>query len=973
MSSIQQKYPNGRVVAATALPTGSNNVADVILVGSGPGFLGRVLASGVIPPIQHHTIVTPRAFAIPGRQRVLSFGPAEAMAARDAKQTSAVAPSWPATVATMDATPIAQIIQQRLGAIPPAHRHDLTLSTLRELIGLDKERLAAAYFIVEMPVAVKDLATRLRTPATLAVGVADHLMVELCQKGTLGGLGDGSRFILVSNDLNLVARVNPKEFQGSETAQVRVSLGRVDVKFRMHQVDVDGSTDDTAPPPTTPELIADAEASDVKTVAEDEAERLSAGMSAAAAGESTGQMTPREQAEQAKLAERSAALVAAQSKATFIGRGGVLTTFGDHAVRRQDPKLIVAKARGTFLSEHVSRPSFDAITSSYFKSGTYDRDMAKVLTSLSTDPVVPMYVEKMTREDSSDAMSAKETVSVTYRDSKGRSGTVRFDLPLFTRDGYATIGGVKLNITKQILAKPIIKVRPTEVLLTTAYNKAVIERFGQNASPRSTYIRMLAQWISRNPIKGVSVEMKAATPSNRGFNSTVEYDDIARVVRTIRTDESALIFSRPELANELSGRFAWSTDLLMRLEGDGSHAVGWCAEPGRAPLIICVDKTGNFFFLGEGGTITKPAQETSDLAMWAYRIVNAKVTANAESAPPAPSIANRKYTYSRVKMLSQYLPTSVIVGYDLGLIPMLKRAEIPFKLVERAAFQRGKNPGYDPVVFEDAVVLTDASKLRWLLITNGLKELDTEERPLADFGPAGMGWVDHIADRLGSPGHARGLLNFQASFIDPITRDYLEDLKLPTDMAGVLLYASSLLEDNTFRLPNDMESYRLRGPELVNALLYKALHTEMQKVRMTRESASPQRLSIAQGEIIRQLVSSSNVEEVKELNPLDEADIRSKASWTGAAGGLGDGRVVTRTMRAFHPSMHGLFGYASPDSQEIGVKRQLSFGTHVDDVRGRLRTGSAVDNASRALGVGELISPFSSRHSDPPRYWASHR
>jgi hypothetical protein len=71
--------------------------------------------------------------------------------------------------------------------------------------------------------------------------------------------------------------------------------------------------------------------------------------------------------------------------------------------------------------------------------------------------------------------------------------------------------------------------------------------------------------------------------------------------------------------------------------------------------------------------------------------------------------------------------------------------------------------------------------------------------------------------------------------------------------------------------------------------------------------------------------------------------------------------------------MHGIFGYYSPDSAEIGVKRTLAYGAAVKDVRGRFDHDLAKSHAAQVLALGELITPFVAQHSDPPKYWASCR
>ena len=981
MTTLQQKFPSGRVVRIAApLPIAQGVPVRAFLVGTEPGFLPRFLASELLKPSQRRVLVAPRIVQIPGKsRRDPNFGSAEAMQARKDGLVSVVATDWDHARdgAVADVTPMVQAIRAQLWQTPPAQRHRAVVAALRSFPGPvdglaggpDPDGTETVTFL-ELPRSERPLRLRLSSPAKMESPV-DHVLYDLVEG--VPGAARGTLFV-VNLDAGLIVRLDPADPRTNGKSRLLGVLGGIDRKLSGQplgpgDIDVDASE---APRATAEPAVAAAMPEPAATPAEHEADLLAAALGAADAAEVP---TLRQTAADARAAERVAQLRANQDEVEFPTRSGKRIRVSSILSQRSAPPVEVVRARGRYLDERVAHPVFDGITRSYLESGAYDRDQAAVFTSLSNDPVQPFYVEAIERTPSSDALTMKETVTVSYRDSKGRSGSVRVDLPIITRDGYMQLNGVKLHVTKQILAKPIIKVRPDEVLITTAYNKATVERFGQNASPRSVYLRQLAQWIDKNRPRGVKVELASATPSNRKFRSTVEYDDVAKTVRSIRTGDSALVFSRPALLAEIDRKYPWAETGLKQLEKEGGHAVGW--HDGPTPVVVCVRADGGLAFLKRDG-LQRSGDETADLAVWAHAMVQTAIPRGGEGEEwarlPSPGVQNRKFVFSRAKMLSQYLPTAVIVGYELGLIPMLKRAGVPHRVIERAAYRRSKFADTsDAIVFEDAAVLVEAARMRDLMLTNGLKELTTEERPMSDFGPAGMGWVDHIADRLGSPGHARGLINFQASFIDPMTRELLSDEGLPTDMAGVLLHCNGLLEDNRYAEANDMVNYRIRSLELINTILYKVLHTEMQKVRMTRESATPQKLAISQGEIIRQLVGASNVEEVKELNPLDEAEVRGKATWTGAMGGLGDGRTVTRAMRAFHPSMHGLFGYYSPDSGEIGVKRTLTFGAGVTDVRGRIAIGKPVDGATRSLALGELISPFTAIHSDPPRFWASRR
>jgi hypothetical protein len=627
--------------------------------------------------------------------------------------------------------------------------------------------------------------------------------------------------------------------------------------------------------------------------------------------------------------------------------------FKEDAVKPIDVKI----ANGEFISKDIASPTFDAVAMNYIEKGTYDIDMARVFSSLANDPILPHFINKIERKDSSDLMNLKETITIQYKDLNNKSSTIHIDVPIISRDGYLKFNGNKYSVTKQILALPIIKVNPSEVLITTAYNKAIVERFGQNTSALSSYIRLLAINLSKLENSQVKVELGSATSANAKYQSTIEYNDIAKTVRAIRTKNAAFIFSRLQLDSELKKK-TWTDSILNKFNEQQGHPIGWINETTLVGLL----PNGDVKFLTKDKILDIP--KNLSLSEFIYKTVK-------EVLPTTkilePSIPARKYTYTRVKMLSQYLPTAIIVGYDLGLIPMFNRIGLKYEIIDPSTYRKGNYKNLDSIKFEDCILVFNSNKLSDSILINGLKEIETETTPILSYNKGGIGWVDYIADKLGGPGHAKALLNYQTSFIDPMTEDLLKSKNLPTDMSGVLIYSNNLLATNLYKDANDLSNYRLRGPELINTLLYKILHKEMERVRATRESASPQKLMVNPNDLMRAIQAASNVEEVSELNPLLEAELRGKITWTGAAGGLGEGRMVNRAMRSFHGSMFGVFGYYSPDSQEIGVKRTLSYGTAIQDTRGQIDFTTEKTKASQVLALGELISPFVSQHADPPR------
>ena len=955
MTPIQQKLVSGKsITLSTFFPLVSQAQPNIVLLSDVSGTLTNFISSGIVKPTFTKTVYAQRIISVEGRpERIPNNGSVEASTLKKEGGIRNLLVNYPTGEhggIVFDMTSHALLANEKYRQLPVVQRKANVIKTFLANTPPESAKNGMTVFFVVLPKMEDGVKVTMSSVNRLTT-FSEFIIFSLIENSLQ--LKANSVFVVTDSRFKRMVRIDPNDKLTDTPAK------RINALIRFENL-VNGDVEEPQNVISKENKLEKQIRQDANDITNPEA-NITVDMMMNVIDDLIPKeipMTPAEKLAKERFETRKRELSEQQAKAVFYGHRGKKFTLEEILKPIPAPKIVSKQAPGMFINPATSKPKFDSISRSYIES-LYDRDMAAVFTSLSKDPVSPMFIQSFTRVDSSDSLNTKETVSVQYKGADGKSTTIHVDVPILSRDDYMRLNGNKYSITKQIMAMPIIKVRPSEVLITTAYNKATLERFGQNASAASSYIRLLAGRISKESTPGVKVEIGSAVAANTKFKSSIEYDDIARTVRSIRVKNGAFIFSRPALERELVKVAPW----FPLNDGAKEHPVGFL-EDGN--VVITLSPSG---LLSKYKKNVKGIERDPEalLQQVIYDEVVKATTEDAGKSLPKPSVPQRKYMYSRVKMLSQYLPTAVIIGYTIGLTEMLRKADISFHVVTAETYRRSQHSGKDAIVFSDAVIVFNPEKIRDSLLMNGLKELDTEDIALSEFGPKGTGWVDHIADRLGGPGHAKALINYQTSFIDPMTESLLADLNLPTDMAGVLLYANNLLEDNQYSDPNDITSYRLRGPELINTLLYKTLHREMERVRATRESASPQKLMVNQTDVMRQIQGASNVEEVSELNPLLEVELRGKATWTGAAGGLGDGRTVTRGMRAFHKSMHGVFGYYSPDSSEIGVKRSLTFATLIDDSRGRFSKDEKPNTAEKTLAFGELITPFVSAHADSPR------
>ena len=109
--------------------------------------------------------------------------------------------------------------------------------------------------------------------------------------------------------------------------------------------------------------------------------------------------------------------------------------------------------------------------------------------------------------------------------------------------------------------------------------------------------------------------------------------------------------------------------------------------------------------------------------------------------------------------------------------------------------------------------------------------------------------------------------NFYDFMIDPITKEVLEDLNYPTTFVEVMLFANALLTDNSFLKENNMNLYRIRSNEIVNAYLYREIADAYGKYRTSAFNNNPKKISIPQDAVIKKILTANNIEDYSILNP----------------------------------------------------------------------------------------------------------
>ena len=190
------------------------------------------------------------------------------------------------------------------------------------------------------------------------------------------------------------------------------------------------------------------------------------------------------------------------------------------------------------LNKGVTKITFPNFEKSY-NDQVFEHDFYGVFNSLSDKKELPVYIRKVTKEDTSDSMNQKDTYTFELEDpAYHRRMTCKIDVPKFVEGKFMYLSGNKKMFVKQLILKPVVKIAPDTVQVCSNYNKIFMYRYGDNVSPKTqNIIRMLL-----TNTKYFTVRKGNSIPLNTEYKTSIEYDTIARHIMTIKIKNSKVTF-----------------------------------------------------------------------------------------------------------------------------------------------------------------------------------------------------------------------------------------------------------------------------------------------------------------------------------------------------------------------------------------------------------------------------------------------
>lgn len=615
---------------------------------------------------------------------------------------------------------------------------------------------------------------------------------------------------------------------------------------------------------------------------------------------------------------------------------------------------VIKEAESKIIDDHnikadLINKKMNNIKFDNFEKGYNDKllnyDLINILKSFS-EKDRPLYLIDLKKEDTSTSLDKMYTVTATYEDERGTRHILTFDMPKFVNNKFIHMNGSDKLFINQILPLPVTKVSPEEVQVSSNYNKVFIKRFGKVVSAKIDKFHKALPDVKSSIVRFTKGNNVTA---NSQYMTTMEYDELSSKYNTIEIVNRGITiyFNQDEIRRIVDDKY------------DDTKVIpcGTQITENGDTKIIFLDAI-NDAVIGENG-----------LSLIDFIVENISEDYPEFRNDFIKSSSSKRMVYTRATIMAKKVPIVLLLGFLDGLEPLLNRLKVNYEFTTTRPILKGKSVEKGVIQFKDGYLVYDFYPFANSLILNGLVDIPTEEYEFLEFSDKDI-YYDIFQKMFGRRNIGVAFENFDQLFIDPITKEILKDMNLPTNFIDLIIYANSLLENNAYDLDGDLKNYRVRTNELVNAHLYKLLSKAYENYRVSADNRTPTKFNIKRDDLKKDMMSSQIMEEYSTLNPIYEIDRMRATSFKGP-GGCNVDNAFSIAKRAYNDTMVGVLAQSSPVSANVGISRILSLNPNIKSLRGYIEPGDPKKlkdvDATKMLSGAELLLPMTATHDDSQR------
>ena len=523
-------------------------------------------------------------------------------------------------------------------------------------------------------------------------------------------------------------------------------------------------------------------------------------------------------------------------------------------------------------------------------------------------------------EDVDDIMGQYRIYTARVTPIDGASSTLRFRLPILNEDGTFTSNGVKYRVRKQRGDLPIRKIAPDRVALTSYYGKVFVSRSTKKVND-------YGQWITNNIMSmGLDRENLFVTDMHTGdvfdnlFAAPKLYSTLAMSFRSFEVEPTHY----PRTTGVLKLHFSFDhtervklvgESVLKKWEKDGSVICG--KDQHERPLLM--DRTGAIYVIMEGPVVGGMVLQNP--------LVGIGTMESLLNLPPEKAPVE----FAQVKILGRDIPLGVVLGYELGLTKLMKLLRVEPRRVP-AGMRVGLAWDEYGIVFQDETYVFKRTDSFATMVLAGFNEYHRHMRlyPVHEFDKRGV-YLNVLESGGASQRYLREIdLQYQL-FIDPITKELLEDMKEPTDYQGLLMRSAAMLQNDNHPDELDSKWQRIKGYERMAGAVYSEIVRSI-RVHNGKIGKSRAPIDLNPFQVWKNITQDPAKVQISEINPIQNLKEIEAVTYAGT-GGRG-GRSMTKATRVYHKNDMGTISEATVDSSDVAINTYTSADPQFTSLRG---------------------------------------
>lgn len=592
------------------------------------------------------------------------------------------------------------------------------------------------------------------------------------------------------------------------------------------------------------------------------------------------------------------------------------------------------------IDKTMLETSLNTFDSNYVKN-VMQKDVAAMVLSIQNSGVsVTSYeVEKV-----EDILGSYNIYSVRVVPVLGAPSTIKFKLPIVDEDGFFESNGTKYKLRKQKISLPIQKISPDKVALSSYYGKIFIYRSNKKVFDYANWLRnqIVLKALSTEEHKLVT-NIKSGSTFNHMLSQPKTYSSLAMGFRSFDIkpltypkslgDEAKyhLMFDRKEVLETIP------PEIIKQYEVSNQLVIGFIKNStNKESSFLVMDRNNQIYFTFNNNLVPLGTVESI-------------LQLNTVDAPKQ---------FAELKVMGKFIPIGIILSHEMGIHSLLKFLKASFRKVQTGT-RLNLLPSEYAIHFEDeTLILSREDELATLIFAGFLDFKDiTRNYSIYNFDKQDI-YLNILESKKIGIRYLREIELLYQMFIDPITKEILEDLKEPTNFRQLLIRSCQLLLTDYHPHEMDPLQMRNRGYERMSGAVYAEMvkAIRMQRSRLERSRApievNPHAVWIAISQDPSKIL-------VSDINPIENLK-QTEAITFGGTGGRSSRSMVKHT-RAFHKNDVGVISEATVDSSDTGINTYTSANPKIKNLRGLLDSNKENITPAQLLSTSALMAPGSDR------------